>query len=95
MEQLILDVKMIRKNQHRFTKGKLCFINQISFYDEMTGWVGKGRAVDIYLNFSKAFNSVSHSILTGKLRKRGLDEWAVTWIENWQSSEAFYQWHRV
>ena len=50
----------------------------------MTGWVDEGRAVDVvYLDFSKAFHTVSHDILLGKLRKYGLDEWSVRWIENW------------
>ena len=32
----------------------------------MTGWVDEGRAVDVfYLDFSKAFDTVSHSL--GKL----------------------------
>ena len=44
----------------------------------------KGRAVDaVYLDFSKAFDTVSHKILLGKLRKCGLDEWSVRWIGNW------------
>jgi len=92
MEQLILEVilkqveekKVIRRSQHGFTKGKSCLTNLIAFYDEMTGWVDEGRAVDVvYLDFSKAFNTVSHNILLGKLRKHGLDEWTVRWIENW------------
>jgi len=50
----------------------------------MTGWVDGARAVDVfYLDFSKAFDTVSHNILLGKLRKCGLDEWLVRWIENW------------
>jgi len=58
--------------------------NLIAFYDGMTSWVGEGRAVtDVYLNFSKAFYTVSHNVLPGKLRKCGLDEWLVKWIENW------------
>jgi len=49
----------------------------------MTGWVDEGRAVDVvYLGFSKAFDTVSNNILLGKLRKCGLDEWSVKWIEN-------------
>ena len=55
-----------------------------AFYDGVTGWVDEGRAVDVVcLAFSKAFNTVSHHILLGKLRKRGLGEWTVWWIENW------------
>jgi len=92
MEQLILDViskqveekKVIRSSQHRFTKGKSCLTNLIAFYDGMTGWIDEGRAVDVvYLDFSKAFDTVCHSILTGKLRKCGLDECTVRWTENW------------
>jgi len=50
----------------------------------MTGWVDEGRAVDVvYLDFSKAFDTVSHNILLGKLRKYELDEWSAKWIENW------------
>ncbi|PKU41543.1 rna-directed dna polymerase from mobile element jockey- hypothetical protein [Limosa lapponica baueri] len=37
---------------------------------------------------SKAFDTVSHSILIVKLRKCGLDEWTVRWIENWLKDRA-------
>jgi len=35
----------------------------------------------VYLDFSKAFDTVSHNILVMKLRKCGIDEWTVRWIE--------------
>ncbi|GAB0203975.1 mitochondrial enolase superfamily member 1 [Grus japonensis] len=58
-------------------------------YDGMTGWVYEGRAVDIvYLDFSKAFDTVSHNTFISKLRKRGLDEWTVRWVENWRNGRA-------
>jgi len=76
--------KFTRSSQHGFTKGKSYLTSLIAFYDGMTGWVDEGRAVDVvYLDFSKAFDMVSHNILLGKLRKCGLDEWLVRWIENW------------
>jgi len=50
--------------------------NLTAFYDAMTGWVDEGRAVVVVkLDFSKAFNTVSHDILLGMFRKCGLDEW--------------------
>jgi len=49
----------------------------------------------IYLDFSKAFDTVSHNILITKLRKCGTDEWAVRWVENWLSSEGCDQQCRV
>ena len=57
--------------------------NLIAFCEGITGWVDEERAAEaVYLNFSKAFNTVYHNILIGKLRKCGLDEWSVRWIEN-------------
>jgi len=81
--------KIIRSSQHGFTKGKSCLANMITFYDGMTGWVDEGRALDVvYLDFSKAFDTVSHNILLGKLRKYGLDEWSVGWIKNHRITES-------
>ena len=54
-----------------------------AFYDGMTGQVDEGRPMAVvYLDFSKAFGTVSHNILIGKLRKCGLGECTVRWIEN-------------
>jgi len=54
MKQLIVetisrhtDKKIIRSIQYGFTKGRSCLTNLINFYDEMTGLVDEGRAVDI------------------------------------------------
>ncbi|XP_048684009.1 upstream stimulatory factor 2 isoform X1 [Caretta caretta] len=67
--------KVIRNSQHGFTKGKSCLTNLIAFYEEMTGSVDEGKAVDVlFLEFSQAFGPVSHSILVSKLKKYGLDE---------------------
>ncbi|GAB0186715.1 trace amine-associated receptor 2 [Grus japonensis] len=55
----------------------------------MTGLVDEGRTVDIvYLDFSKAFDTVSHKIFIEKLMNYGLDDQIVKWIENWLNSQA-------
>ena len=83
MEQLILGTasghikakRVIRGSQHGFTKGKSCLTNLIAFYEDVTRWIDDGKAVDVvYLDFSRAFDTVSHSIVAAKLRKCGLDD---------------------
>ena len=69
MEQIVLREitrhnQGIRPSQHGFTKGRSCLTNLISFYDLVTRLVDEGKAVDVvHLDFSKAFDTVSHSIL--------------------------------
>ncbi|CAM5078595.1 unnamed protein product [Eretmochelys imbricata] len=76
--------KVIRNSQHGFTKGKSCLTNLIAFYDEITGSVDEEKAMDVlFLDFRKAFDTVSQRILASKLKKYGLDEWTIRWIERW------------
>jgi len=42
----------------------------------------------IYLDFCKGFDTVSHNILIMKLRKFGIDEWTVRWVENRLTGQA-------
>ncbi|CAM4470183.1 unnamed protein product [Lepidochelys kempii] len=75
--------KVIRNSQHGFTKGKSCLTNLIAFYYEITGSVNEGKAVAVlFLDFSKAFDTSS------KLKKYGLDEWTLRWIESWLDCRA-------
>ncbi|KAF1544809.1 hypothetical protein FQV19_0013932, partial [Eudyptula minor] len=74
------DNQGIRPSQHGFTRGRSCLTNLISFYDQVTRLVDEGKAVDVvYLDFSKAFDTVSHSILLEKLAAHGLDRCTLRW----------------
>ena len=97
MEQIILGeitwhmrgVQGIRPSQHGFMKGRSCLTNLISFYDWVTRLVDEGKAVDVvYLDFSKAFDTVSHSILLGKLAAHGLDGYTLLWVSTWLEGRA-------
>ncbi|GAB0187434.1 mitochondrial enolase superfamily member 1 [Grus japonensis] len=81
--QGIKDNQGIRPSQHGFMKGRSCLTNLISFCDQVTCLVDEGKAVDVvYLDFSKAFNTVSHSILLEKLAAHGLDRCTLHWVKN-------------
>ncbi|GAB0209319.1 mitochondrial enolase superfamily member 1 [Grus japonensis] len=91
VEQIILnaitrpvqDNQVIRPNQHGFMKGRSCLTNLISFYDKMTHLADEGKAVDVvYLDFSKAFDTISHSILLEKLADHGLDGCTLHWAKH-------------
>ncbi|KAK4823624.1 hypothetical protein QYF61_004357 [Mycteria americana] len=79
----LMDNQGIKPSQHGFRKGRSCLTNLISFYDQVTHLVDEGKAVDVvYLDFSKAFDTISHSILLEKLAAHGLDGCTLCWVKN-------------
>ncbi|PKU44787.1 reverse hypothetical protein [Limosa lapponica baueri] len=96
MEQIILsaimqhmrDTQPIRPSQQGFMRGRSSLTNLI-FNDKVTLLVDEGKAVDVaYLDFSKAFDTVSHSILLEKLAAHGLDGNTLRWVKNWLEGQA-------
>ncbi|KAF7248030.1 Regulator of G-protein signaling 12 [Varanus komodoensis] len=92
MERLIIerDLVMLDREgrltaaQHGFRKNRSCQTNLGEFYDKVSRWLDGGDAVDVvYLDFSKAFDKVSHDILVEKLRSSGIDQCTVRWIRTW------------
>ncbi|KAK4829727.1 hypothetical protein QYF61_006188 [Mycteria americana] len=97
MEQIILSAitwnvennQGIKPSQHGFRKGRSCLTNLISFYDKVTHLVDEGKALDVvYLDFSKAFDTISHSILLEKPAAHGLDGCTLRWVKNWLDGRA-------
>ncbi|KAK4817511.1 hypothetical protein QYF61_017756 [Mycteria americana] len=81
--QHVQDNQVIRPSQHGFMKGRSCLTNLISFYEKATHLVDEGKAVGVgYLDFSKAFDIISHSILLEKLTAHSLDRRTLRWVKN-------------
>ena len=73
----------IRASQRWFMKCRSCLTNLISCV-QVTILVDERKAVDVvYLDFSKAFDTVSISLILGKLAACGLDRYALCWVKSW------------
>ena len=91
MDQLKVN-QGIGPSQHGLTNGRSSLTNLIPFCDKVTRLADEGKAVDgVYLDFSKAFDTVPHSILVEKLAAHGLDGRMLRWVKHWLDGQA----HRV
>uniref|UniRef100_A0A8C0A0D2 Reverse transcriptase domain-containing protein n=1 Tax=Anas zonorhyncha TaxID=75864 RepID=A0A8C0A0D2_9AVES len=97
MEKMVLelieahlgDKAVIGPSQHGFVKGRSCLTNLISFYDKITRMVDQGKPADvIFLDFSKAFDTVSHRILLDKMSTIQLNKNIIRWVSNWLTGRA-------
>ena len=79
----IFENKLINKCQHGFVRFKSCVTNLLETLDIITESLNLGFLVDlILLDFSKAFDLVSHAGLLLKLKSLGLDPKTIKWIES-------------
>jgi len=55
----------------------------------VTHLVDEGKAVDVVcLDFSKAFDIFSHSVLLEKLAAHSLDGHSLHWVKNWLNGQS-------
>lgn len=67
-----------------FTKSYAWILDELSLLKESWRREHIGKVVDIvHVDFSEAFNTITHNILTEKLMKYRLDKQTVRCIENW------------
>ncbi|KAJ7408535.1 hypothetical protein BTVI_59259 [Pitangus sulphuratus] len=88
------DNAVVDQSQNSFMRGKSCLSNLISFYDKVTHPDDQGKPVDvIFLDFNKAFDTVSHGILPDKMSSTQLHKHIMGWEEKerteWEEDNAF------
>ena len=73
--------------QHGFVKGKSCSTQLLDVYHRIGESLDKSCQTDIiFLDFSKAFDSVSHSLLLHKLQSYGINGKLLNWLRSYLSS---------
>ena len=77
---------LITDHQHGFLKGRSTVTNLLNSIRHWLSSLNSGKSSDIiYVDFAKAFDSVSHSKLLQKLRSYGIRGKLLNWISAWLS----------
>ena len=70
--------------QHGFLEGRSTVTQLLAVYQEIVEDLAKGKESDvIYLDFSKAFDKVSHYSLIEKLSRLGLADNIPNWFKSY------------
>ena len=73
--------KLLYKYQSDFQAGKSTHMALIVLLDKITEALERGECViGVFLDFSKAFDTVDHSILLKKMHKYGIQGLALRWF---------------
>ena len=73
---------LLSDNQFGFINGRSTTLQLLNFLDECIETYATNGVTDVvYLDFAKAFDSVPHRHLLGKLRAHGIDGDILSWIE--------------
>ena len=79
----LMENKLLSKDQHGFYSKRSCMTNLIETLDYITDMNDLGIPVDeVFLDFSKAFDKVSHKHLLSKLYYMGIEGNVLLWLSN-------------
>ena len=87
----INDNKLLYEYQFGFPKGKSTCLAIMMLVDKITEALDQGESVvGVFLDFSKAFDTVYHNILLQKIDKYGICGIELKWFENYLSDRMQY-----
>lgn len=76
--------KLLINNQHGFRPGKSVITGAVSFIESVIDSVDKGNCtIGIFMDLSKAFDSVDHSLLIDKLKLLGISMDSLNWFQSY------------
>ena len=79
----LLEEKLLSNKQYGFITGRSTITQLLYYLDNTLDHISKGGVVDaIYLDFSKAFDTVPHQRLIGKLEAYGVKGKILNWIKS-------------
>ena len=80
---------ILRNEQHGFREGRSCLTNLLEIVEKWTKILDDGDFIDVaYLDFSKAFDLVSHKHLIYKMSKYGITNQVLEWVEAFLSQRS-------
>ena len=83
--------RLLHKYQFRFQEDKATYMAFIVLIEKVTEAIDKGESVvGVFLDFSKAFDTVDHGILVAKLHKYGVHDTALKWFEDYLTNRMQY-----
>ena len=80
----LLENKLLSPKQHGFISGRSTVTQLLNYLDKCAKAAAEGNVIDtIYLDFMKAFDTVPHKRLMGKLKVYGIDGNIRKWITDY------------
>ena len=80
----LVDNNLLSRKQHGFISGRSTVTQLLKYLHKCAQSVATGKVVDaIYLDFEKAFDTVPHHRLLGKLKAYGINGCIFNWVSNY------------
>ena len=81
------EFNVLSNSQHGFRKGRSCETQLTLLLEDLQSNVDRRAQVDmVFLDFSKAFDTVPHKRLLAKLESYGISNQVVSWVRSFLSN---------